>query len=410
MALSRHLSFVSLRVSPALVALGMISCSNSQPSHLKSAMFQAKNTFETLALPLQVAPDTELFKNNDVSIDPKTSRPMVSPVLQKEIKQQFLMSLALSNGFYKEVLAASELTLIELNITRIEHTNSQLNLQGQMGRSSTPTDAGGQTADAKLEVENSKYNVAFVFFDESLKQVYRFQLESPLDVQERIKVTAEAALAIEPVANLKPKWLASALAAFFKDINISLKAGGSWEKLSEITTSLYYRGQSPLGSSELMNTLGAGVLTKLCIVAQSARNLDSSACSFNLPSISDPLADLKASWAKFKVLKVAKCQSLPSQGFMFDALLSAPSDGLAQQLDADDPIFVYLKTGRVWKRAGQAQVIGTNTESDCSKTSPGLECVRVQFSKPMWNNTCEDIYENGYVYGFSKLDQETIIE
>ena len=140
-----------------------------------------------------------------------------------------------------------------------------------------------------------------------------------------------------------------------------------------------------------------------------ARGLASSLCNFNQTNSSDPLADLKASWKKYKILKAVGCQNLPSNGFQFESLLSAPSDGLTQQIESNQKVYVYSKIGNIWKKVGEAETLQVDAQNNCLKSYASLECVRVKFKRPAWQDTCNEMDSEGIEYGFSTVNQNIIL-
>lgn len=358
---------------------------------------------EGTSIAVRTVPEATLFQNNDTSIDSSTGRAVVPLILQREVKQQFLAALQAAGGAFKEVnnTDTEGLVFSELNFTRTEYANLNLNFTASI-----------LGADASFQIAQSVYNVQFSFIDDATQEVYRLALAEPLRVHEKMKIDAKASLDIRSVPNIQPAWLAATVSMFFRDINLALAGQGTWERHSDVSPKLVYRGKQGGASTEFMHEVAKDVLVPLCIKAMETRGRSSKECAFNALQFANPSEELRASLARFQVLLVSRCERTSLQdGLLPVYKLFAETDGLANPAPADTHVHVFQSAGADWERSPLVNNGGTSlgeSSTACQRNYDGTQCLAIKMAAVRFEKTCDAINSGKRTLGLSVKNADHI--
>ena len=403
-------TFAKVALVPALTTL-LGACGAAKTTRSLATTLDSESP-----LALRSLSDEELFKNNSKGADSNSGRRIVPEVLQQEIKQQFLASLSASSNAFREIDLSEdeEITFTELNISRVESNTIDIGFDAELQKKQESKNGPVAGAAINFRVEQSLYNILFSFKDEVAGEIYRIPLSESLRVLHEMKISAKANVSLDSVPFMQPPWLAATIAVFFKDINLALKGQGQWNRSSDVSSKLTYKGaKGDKSGTAFMSDLSKDVVQKLCLRAAKARGLDSAECKIHAPDFANPTEELKTSLAKFKVLNVTRCERTGIREFGVPIYkFYAATDGIANNAPENSQINVFIPRGNDWVKTANiskwATSLGETKSSECLVSNKDTGCLVVKYGANLFEDQCDKINSKAIKIGLSTKDTDII--
>ncbi len=360
--------------------------------------------------------DEDLFKNNSKETDSASGRKIVPEVLQQEIKQQFLASLSASSNAFREIDLSQngEITFSELNISRVESNTIDIGFDAGLQKKQESDKGSVAGAAINFKVEQSLYNILFSFKDEFAGEIYRIPLSESLRVLHEMKISAKANVSLDSVPFMQPPWLAATIALFFKDISLALSGHGEWNRKSDISSKLTYKGtKNNMAGTAFMSDLSKDVVQNLCLRAAKARGLDSAECKIHALNFANPTEELRTSLQKYKVLNVTRCERTGIREFGMPIYkFYAATDGIANNAPESSRINVFIPNGNDWVKTANlsnwATSLGETRSSECLVANKDISCLVVKYGANFYEDQCDKINSKEIEIGLSTKDTNII--
>ncbi len=359
--------------------------------------------------------------------------------IQGQLKIQFFNALRFVNSELRQRTGLKDdVRLVEIIAHKVDRSSINVSVDVNAGISvrkigdgvleskgqSDTNSTTGIKAGTQYDFVSQGYKITYKFEDsvgrektksaEIASEVYQYDLKNILQVEELLRVKSSASLNFDAVSAL-PEGLKQIVAVFFDKINLSISGSTSYERNSNLATSMFYRGRDGQNLTALETQLLKDVVVPLCRDVLKTRGWDKSpekqgACQVDYPTISNPLDDIKVTKNnQLPVFPLRNCIK-DSDGGLFNVPLylvyfSVFRNG--QSLVENEKIDFWKKSDAAYKKTAEwATVLDVPADqSRCTFKNSDELCLVAKYGSWNFAEKCKAI---GVTGGDSELSLATV--